>query len=59
LSEKLSPGAAAASEPPVEQQAMFTPIDREVLEALRQADLDNLKPLDALNLLAQLKKQIS
>ncbi len=29
------------------------------LEALRQADLDNLKPLDALNLLAQLKKQIS
>ena len=59
LSEKLSPGAAAASEPPLEQQAMFTPIDREVLEALRQADLDNLKPLDALNLLAQLKKQIS
>src|SRR5712692_9335546 len=59
LSEKLSPGAAATSEPPAEQQAMFTPIDREVLEALRQADLDNLKPLDALNLLAQLKKQIS
>src|SRR5229473_2861967 len=47
LSEKLSPGAAAASEPPVEQQVMFTPIDREVLEALRQADLDQLKPLDA------------
>jgi hypothetical protein len=30
-----------------------------VLEALRAADLDNLKPLDALNLLAALKKQIS
>ncbi len=58
LSEKLSPGAAA-SEAPAEQQAMFTPIDREVLEALRSADLDNLKPLDALNLLALLKKQIS
>ncbi len=58
LSEKLSPGAVA-SEPPAEQQAMFTPIDREVLEALRNADLDNLKPIDALNLLAQLKKQIS
>jgi len=57
LSEKLSPGAAAAETP--EQQAMFTAIDREVLEAVRNADLDNLKPLDALNLLAQLKKQIS
>ena len=30
-----------------------------VLEALRQADLDQLKPVEALNLLAELKKQIS
>ena len=59
LSEKLSPGAASDTEPAAEQQALFTAIDREVLEALRAADLDNLKPLDALNLLAQLKKQIS
>ncbi len=59
MSEKLSPGAPAAAEPAAEQQAMFTAIDREVLEALRRADLDNLKPLDPLNLLAQLKKQIS
>ncbi len=29
------------------------------LEALRQTGLANLKPLDALNLLAQLKKQTS
>jgi DNA mismatch repair protein MutS len=54
LSEKLSPGAAQA-----EQPAMFTAIDRRVLEALRQADLDNLKPIEALNLLAELKKQLS
>jgi DNA mismatch repair protein MutS len=54
LSEELSPGAA-----PPAQTAMFTPIDRAVLDALRQADLDNLKPLDALNLLARLKQQIS
>ena len=58
LSEKLSPGASGP-EAAAEQQAMFTAIDREVLEAIRNADLDNLKPLDALNLLAQLKKQIS
>ena len=53
LSEELSPGAT-----PPEQQALFTPIDRQVLETLRQADLDNLKPIEALNLLAELKKQI-
>ena len=29
------------------------------LNTLRRADLDNLRPLDALNLLAQLKKQIT
>ncbi len=59
LSEELSPGASAASGSPALQQGMFTAIDREALEALRKADLDNLKPIDALNLLAQLKKQIS
>jgi DNA mismatch repair protein MutS len=58
LSEKLTPGAVAAGEPMPEQQALFTPLDREVLDALRGADLDNLKPIDALNLLAELKKQI-
>jgi DNA mismatch repair protein MutS len=41
------------------QEVLFTALDREVLEQLRKADLDNLKPLDALNLLAALKKQIS
>ncbi|MBI3405273.1 MAG: DNA mismatch repair protein MutS [Acidobacteria bacterium] len=56
LGEELSPGAASGK-PPV-QESMFTPLDREVLDALREADLDNLKPLDALNLLAKLKKQI-
>jgi DNA mismatch repair protein MutS len=54
LTEELSPGAAPS---PV-QEVMFTPVDRQVLEALQQADLDNLRPLDALNLLAALKKQL-
>ncbi len=62
LSEKLTPalpppnGAGA-------QQALFATLastnDREVLDALRAADLDQLRPIDALNLLATLKKQIS
>jgi len=55
LSEELSPGASPAPQ----QQPIFAPLDREVIERLKQADLDNLKPLDALNLLAELKKQIS
>jgi hypothetical protein len=38
---------------------LFTPIDREVLERLRTTDLDQLTPLEALTLLASLKKQIS
>jgi DNA mismatch repair protein MutS len=58
LSEKLTPGNVATGEAAPEQQALFTPLDRSVLEALREADLDNLKPIEALNLLAELKKQI-
>jgi DNA mismatch repair protein MutS len=60
LSETLSPGTP--SEGPGSnghQQILFTPLDRAVLDKLRDADLDQLKPLDALNLLAELKKQIS
>ena len=58
LSEKLSPGTDATGAPSPEQQALFTPLDRRVLEALREADLDNLRPIEALNLLSDLKKQI-
>src|SRR5712692_4783311 len=59
LSEKLSPGAAELAHKNGNQRVLFTALDREVLEKLRGADLDQLKPLDALNLLAELKKQIS
>ena len=41
------------------QEVLFTALDRAVLEKLRGADLDQLKPIDALNLLAELKKQIT
>jgi DNA mismatch repair protein MutS len=59
LSEKLTPGSAPAGESAPEQQALFTALDRRVLEELRSADLDNVRPIEALNLLAELKKQIS
>jgi DNA mismatch repair protein MutS len=54
LTEELSPGAA----PPVAQQTSFAALDASVLEALRSADLNELTPLEALNLLATLQKQL-
>ncbi len=54
LTEELSPGAAS----PVAQQASFTAIDESVLEALRGADLNKLTPLEAMNLLAALQRQM-
>jgi DNA mismatch repair protein MutS len=50
----LSPGAT----PPPAQLTIFTPISQPVLEKLREVDLNRLTPLEALNLLAELKGQI-
>jgi DNA mismatch repair protein MutS len=50
----LSPGAS----PPATQLTIFTPISQPVLEKLREVDLNRLTPLEALNLLAELKKEI-
>jgi DNA mismatch repair protein MutS len=58
LSETLTPGAQGHSHNNGNQAVLFTALDRAVLEKLRNADLDNLKPLEALNLLSDLKKQI-
>jgi DNA mismatch repair protein MutS len=40
------------------QLTIFTPISQPVLEKLRELDLNRLTPLEALNLLAELKKQV-
>src|SRR5215831_9232987 len=58
LSETLTPGSAGHSNGDGPQEVLFTALDRVVLDRLRSANLDDLKPLDALNLLADLKKQI-
>ena len=52
VKEELSPGAAA------EQLALLTPLDQKIVDTLRAADLNRLSPLEALNLLAELKKQL-
>ncbi|HKD80973.1 MAG TPA: DNA mismatch repair protein MutS [Candidatus Angelobacter sp.] len=52
----LSPGA---SEPePQMQLTMFTPLTQKIVDRLKEADLNHLTPLEALNLLNELKKQI-
>jgi DNA mismatch repair protein MutS len=50
----LSPGAS----PPPTQLTIFTPLSQPVLDRLREVDLNRLTPLEALNLLAELKKEI-
>ena len=57
LSETLTPGAHPNGNG--NQSVLFTALDREVIDRLKAADLDQLKPIEALNLLAELKKQVS
>ena len=54
LTKELSPGAAV----PEPQQTSFAALDQSVLDALRGADLNKLTPIEALNLLAAMQKQL-
>ena len=55
LTAELSPGAAAVHS----EQTHFAAIDASVVEALRAADLNKLTPIEAMNLLAALQRQLS
>jgi len=52
LSDKLNEA------PPPAQLTIFTPLSQPVLEKLRELDLDRITPIQALNLLAELKTQV-
>jgi DNA mismatch repair protein MutS len=54
LTSHLSP----AAKPAPGQLTIFTPLSQPVIDKLRQVDLNRLTPLEALNLLAELKKEI-
>ena len=56
LTGQLVHDGAGRPRPP--QLTIFTPIAQPVLEKLREVDLDRLTPLEALNLLAELRKEI-
>ncbi len=57
LTAELSPGAAGSAV--MAEQTAFTALDVSVVEALRGADLNKLTPIEAMNLLAALQKQLS
>jgi DNA mismatch repair protein MutS len=62
LSLELSPGAIGDGvevAPVAARQTSFRAIDESVLDALRGADLNKLTPLEAMNLLAALQKQLA
>jgi DNA mismatch repair protein MutS len=54
LSEELSAGTRLSQA----QQTSFTAIDESVLQSLRDADLNHLTPIEALNLLAALQRHL-
>jgi DNA mismatch repair protein MutS len=58
LTETLSPGAEDFGRDNGNQNVLFTAIDRAVIDKLREADLNEMKPIEALNLLAELKRQV-
>lgn len=63
LSERITPGSSLGTLSGVQperpaQLTIFTPLSQPVLEKLREVDLNRLTPLEALNLLAELKKEI-
>jgi DNA mismatch repair protein MutS len=52
----LSPGAKEPE--PQMQLTMFTPLSQKIVDRLKEANVNNLTPIEALNLLHELKKQI-
>ncbi len=56
--ENLRSGRAGDAQAPAAQLTIFTPLSQPVLEKLRGLDLNQLTPLAALNLLAQLKAEV-
>ena len=50
--------ASAGTGPAQTQLTIFTPLSQKVVDRLKASDLNQLTPLDALNLLHELKKQV-
>jgi DNA mismatch repair protein MutS len=57
-SAHLSPGARGEDAGSSVQLTMFTPLSQKIVDRLKEANLNNLTPIEALNLLNELKKGI-
>jgi DNA mismatch repair protein MutS len=56
--EHLSAGSRQEQERSSLQLTIFTPLSQKIVDRLRAADLDRLTPIEALNLLHEMKQQI-
>jgi len=54
----LSPSAGAGDDCAFVQLTMFTPLSQQIVDRLKETDLDRLTPIDALNLLNELRRQL-
>jgi DNA mismatch repair protein MutS len=57
VTEVLTPSKGRAAQPM--QIRLFEPVNHEIAERIRNLALDELRPIDALNLLAELKKELN
>lgn len=58
-SASVTAGAAAAQgTEPALQMTMFTPLSQRVVDRVRETDVDRMTPMEALQLLAELKREI-
>jgi len=57
VSEELAHGGPAADSGAA-QLTIFTPLSQRIVDALRNTDVERLTPIEALNLLNELKKQV-
>lgn len=59
-SASVAAGTAAAQLPvPAMQMTIFTPLSQRVVDRVREADVDRMTPMEALQLLAALKQEIA
>lgn len=56
--QQVSSSVATASAPPAMQMTIFTPLSQRVVDRVREVDVNSMTPMEALQLLAELKKEI-
>lgn len=58
VSERLMTSSDSQRDSAPVQLTIFTPLNADVVHAIERVDLDQLKPIEALNLIADLKRQL-